>query len=57
MGVSQGIELNLYVMAKSFKSWKNPQLEVVGFVAGATLSIPAIILAGFGVYQLIKNLF
>ena len=45
------------VMAKSFKSWRTPELEVAGFLAGAVLSIPAIILFGFGVYQLIKTLF
>ncbi len=32
-------------------------MEMAGLIAGATLSIPAIILFGFAVYQLIKNLF
>ena len=43
-------------MAKSVKSPRNQQLEVFGFFALATLSIPAIIMCGYGIYQLIKAL-
>lgn len=41
-------------MAKSIKSGKNQQLEMMGFIFGAMLSIPAIIMAGFGIYKLLK---
>lgn len=44
-------------MARSLKLFRNSQLEVVGFIAAAFLSIPLLIAAAYGIYHLFKAIF
>lgn len=44
-------------MAKFLKFKKNHDLEEFGFVAGAALSIPFLIICGFVISLLVKSVF